>query len=421
MVGKDIQPLKERARQAFRAQNQRMARQGLRVLAAAEKTVTDVDEHPYQKLTLLGLIGMHDPPRQDVPAAVQACHRAGVNVVMVTGDQAPTAEKIAYLAGLAKEGTQALQGRELRKADDLSEEQKRRLLRARVFARVSPRQKLDLIALHQDNRAVVAMTGDGVNDAPALKKADIGIAMGQRGTQVAREAADMVLKDDAFRTIVTAIGQGRVIFNNIRKFILFLLSGNVGEILIVGAAILAGAPLPLLPLQILYLNMIGDVFPALALAVGKGNPAVMRRPPRAAGEPIITRGYWMAVGGYGLIISVSVLSAFAWAVYWTDMDSRHAVTVSFLTLSFARIWHVFNMRSLSSSFFNNEITRNPFVWGAVGVCTGLLLLAVYLPGLAGILKLVPPDAGQWSLIMAFSLLPLVIGQAAVGLAGKRRD
>jgi hypothetical protein len=209
---------------------------------------------------------------------------------MVTGDQPTTAQHIGQTLGLTEEGRQVIYGKDLKDVEDLSPEEKNELLRAPIFARVSPEQKLDIIGVHQEKGSVVAMTGDGVNDAPALKKADIGVAMGQRGTQVAKEAADMVLKDDAFETILIAIEQGRAIFNNIRKFILFLLSGNVAEIMIVAAAMLAGAPLPILPLQILYLNMIGDVFPALALGVGPGDPANMKRPPPGRGRAHIDQG-----------------------------------------------------------------------------------------------------------------------------------
>ena len=187
----------------------------------------------------------------------------------------------------------------------LTPDEKEKLLGASLFARVSPKQKLDIIALHRDNGAIVAMTGDGVNDAPALKKADIGIAMGLRGTQVAREASDMILKDDAFASIVHAVEQGRIIFKNIRSFVVYLLSCNLSEIMTVGLAAFANAPLPLLPLQILFLNLVTDVFPALALAAGEGSPDIMKQPPRKKGDPIMNTSRWFGVAVYGFVITAS--------------------------------------------------------------------------------------------------------------------
>jgi Ca2+-transporting ATPase len=282
--------------------------------------------------------------------------------------------------------------------------------RASLFARVTPKQKLDLIELQQGIGEIVAMTGDGVNDAPALEKADIGIAMGQRGTQVAREAADMVLKDDAFSSIVKAIEQGRAIFDNIRKFIIYLLSGNMSEIMIVAFAILAGAPLPLLPLQILYLNMIGDVFPALAIALGEGDPLKMKDPPRDPREPILTRGHWIFIVGSGLVIALFVLAAFFLSIRLPGGSGHQSMTVSFVGLAFARLWHVFNMRDNASGLWDNEITRNPYIWGALALCTLLLIGAIYVPGLSTVLKLEHPGAAGWLFIAGASLIPLLILQ-----------
>jgi Ca2+-transporting ATPase len=234
--------------------------------------------------------------------------------------------------------------------------------------------------------------------------------MGQRGTQVAREAADMVLRDDAFSTIVAAVQQGRVIFENIRKFVFYLLSCNISEILVVSVASLVNAPLPIRPLQILFLNLVTDVFPALALGVGEGDPAVMERPPRDPQEPILTRDHWRAIAGYGLTITLSVLGAFVLALSWFEGEEKQAVTISFLTLAFAQLWHVFNMRERGSGMLRNEITRNPFVWGALALCTGLLVAAVYLPGLADLLKTVDPGLKGWVLIIVASLIPLLMGQ-----------
>jgi Ca2+-transporting ATPase len=357
------------------------------------------------------LLGMVDPPRQDVHKAIGACRRAGIRVVMVTGDQAKTAANIASVVGLTDgHKGEVIAGHEIRPKDKLSKDERKRFLRCSVFARVSPRQKLDLIDLHQHAGSVVAMTGDGVNDAPALKKADIGVAMGQRGTQVACEASDMVLLDDAFSTIVLAVEQGRIIFGNILKFVFYLLSCNVSEIMTVFVASLVNAPLPILPLQILFLNLVTDVFPALALGIGKGDPHVMESKPRDSNRPILSIFDWLAIAGYGVLITCSVLASFAGAVFLLDYSSSKAVTISFLTLAFAQLWHIFNMRQRGSSIVKNEITRNVFVWGALALCASLLLIAVYVPMISRVLKISDPGPKGWMLIVPMSLMPFVVGQ-----------
>jgi Ca2+-transporting ATPase len=391
--------------------NEKLAKDGLRILAVAYKETDSPDVQPYEQLTLVGLIGMIDPPRKDVKEAIGLCRDAGLKVVMVTGDQAHTALKVASEVGLTEnDGEDTIQGDRIKPTEELSEQEKERFLKASVFARVSPEQKLDLVNIHQQAGSVVAMTGDGVNDAPSLRKADIGVAMGKRGTQVAREASDMILKDDLFATIVVAIEQGRIIFKNIRKFIVYLLSGNASEIMIVLVASLFNAPLPLLPLQILLLNVISDVFPALALGLGGQGADVMKDPPRDPREPILTRAHWSAVFGYGLLIAVPVLAAFALSLAWLKMDMTASVTVSFLTLAFARLWHIFNMRDRRTRFLKNEVVTNKFVWAALVLCTALLLAAVYLPGTSDVLTLTSPGLREWSLIIIFSLVPFVFGQ-----------
>ncbi|RDD61827.1 cation-translocating P-type ATPase [Ferruginivarius sediminum] len=405
--GDDAAPFDDDARRAWDARAGEMASQGLRVLALAEKTAKDPDAPVYEGLTLLGLAGLHDPPRPAVEDAVEACRQAGIRVVMVTGDQAATAASIARQTGLVREREpHVLTG-------DTSDDEADAALKADVFARISPETKLHLVEIHQKAGGVVAMTGDGVNDAPALKKADIGIAMGGRGTEVAREAGDIVLKDDAFETIVAAIEQGRAIFANIRRFIVFLLSGNLGEVLAVALTSLMGMPLPLLPLQILFINLLLDVFPALALGIGPGARDTMRRPPRDPKEPILTGSLWAAIGGYGAMIALSVLAVFAAAHLWLNMETAQAVSVSFLAFGFARLGHVFNMRSPGSPLLSNEVTRNPAVWGAILLCGLLLAAAVYVPGLSAILDTRDPGLAGWLLVAAGSLAPLLLGQLAL--------
>jgi Ca2+-transporting ATPase len=398
-------------RERWLERNRRMAADGLRVLALAEKETGSAGDDPYRELTFLGLVGLRDPPRREVRPALDACRRAGVRVVMVTGDQPATAAAIAGAVGLVPEDEEVrtVVGRDLRSLDETSEEEREELRRVPIFARVDPAQKLDLIALHQEAGEIVAMTGDGVNDAPALKKADIGIAMGRRGTQVAQEAADMVLRDDAFASIVAAVEQGRVIFGNIRRFVRYLLSCNVSEIMIVAGATAVDAPLPILPLQILFLNLVTDVFPALALAFGEGEKTVMERPPRDPDEPVLARRHWLGILGYGLLITLSVLAALFLAMQWLGFHDRRAVTVSFLTLALAQLWNVFTMRDRGSHPLANDVVRNPWVWGALGLCIGLVLAAVYLPGLAGVLGVLDPGARGWALALGLSLVPWAVG------------
>ncbi|HSG64310.1 MAG TPA: HAD-IC family P-type ATPase, partial [Gammaproteobacteria bacterium] len=399
------------ARHHWQKRNEALASEGLRVLALAERQCPEADCAPYEELTLVALVGLVDPPRRDVRDAVDRCRNAGIELVMVTGDQPQTARYVAREIGLVDHADAIMvMGARIHAPAELSEQEQDRLRSARIFARVSPEQKLDLIALHQNAGAVVAMTGDGVNDAPALKKADIGIAMGRRGTQVAREAADMVLTDDALQTIVLAVEQGRIIFGNIRQFVLYLLSCNVSEVMVIALATVAQAPLPILPLQILFLNLVTDVFPALALGVGPGDPALMKRAPRPSAESVLTRRHWLAVAGYGLLITLSVLTAFAWSLLVLQVELRAAVTISFLTLAFAQLWHVFNMRESSTGILRNDITRNVWVWAALALCVLLLVAAAYLPPLARILAVTPPGREGWALVLVCSALPLVIGQ-----------
>ncbi|HET9210701.1 MAG TPA: cation-transporting P-type ATPase [Thermoanaerobaculia bacterium] len=382
--------------------NHELGAQGFRILGLAERTSASADESPYSGLSWRGLAVLEDPPRADARPALDACRKAGIRVVMVTGDQAPTAAAVARSVGLGGDDPKVVTGRELRRAAEASPEEHRRLLEADVFARVDPEQKLDLVSLFQHAGGVVAMTGDGVNDAPALRKADIGIAMGRHGSQVAREAADVVLKDDSLATLAAAVRQGRVIFGNIRRFVFFLLSCNTSEVLVVASAPLTSLPLPVLPLQLLFLNLVTDVLPALALGMGEGGPHVMERPPRDPKEPLLGRRQWLGIAGYAAVMTAAVFGALEASFRGLHLGEPRSATVAFLTLAFAQLWHGFNMG-------RSEVVRNPWLWGAVAVCSGLLLLAVYLPPLAAVLRLSSPGAAGWGLVAAASLVPWGVG------------
>lgn len=288
-IGVDSEPVDERVIAKWLDSARALASDGLRVLAVAVRPCAD-PHHPLGRdLSFAGLVAFRDPARPDIRAAIGSLHDAGIGVVMATGDHPSTAMSIAHDVGIATTGAVSITGLELSTLD--VELDRPTLARATVFARVSPEQKLDLIDLFHAEGEVVAMIGDGINDAPALTKADIGVAMGKRGTDVAREAADIVLLDDRFSTIVTAVREGRIIFDNIRRFAMYLLSCNIAEVLVVALAVVAGLPLPLMPLQILFLNLVTDVFPAFALATGEGEDDVLHRPPRPPGEPIISTGH----------------------------------------------------------------------------------------------------------------------------------
>ncbi len=404
----EAEDLGDEARDRWRERNRELARQGLRVIAVADREASDDDGDPYRELRMLGLVGLLDPPREGVREAVEQCREAGIRVVMVTGDQPDTARAVAAELGLLDdEDADAVLGREL---EDEDAETADRIVSSAVFARVSPEQKLRLVELFQERGETVAMTGDGVNDAPALKQADIGVAMGRRGTDAARQVSDMVLRDDALMSIVAAVRQGRIIFANIRKSVMFMLCTNIAEVVAVAAASAAGLPLPLRPLQILYLNVLTDVFPALALGLGRGNPRVMERPPRPPDEPVLTRGMWGVIGGWSAVIAGCVLAALLIGIHRLDLEQPAAVTLSFLTIAFGKLWFVFNLSDPGSPPLANDVVRNPLVWAAIALCAGLLLVAVYFPALASVLDTRHPDAAGWTVVLVLSAVPFVIGQ-----------
>jgi Ca2+-transporting ATPase len=399
------------------ARVEELALHGLRVLAGAVKADAQAETAPYENLTFVGLIGLEDPARADVPHAIRDCQQAGIRVVMVTGDHSVTARSIGRAVGLSHTA-KVVEGKHIHRVITGKDGG---LFNVDIFARVTPAEKLELVRAYQAAGEVVAMTGDGVNDAPALRQADIGVAMGLRGTDVAREAAAMILLDDAFPTIVRAIREGRVIFDNIRQFAAYLLSCNLSEIIVVGSAVLSALPLPIQPLQILYLNLVTDVFPAFALAMGEGDRDVLERPPRNPNEPLLGRAQWIGIVLQSLAMTAGTFAALAATRLWLDLDAKSAVTITFLTLAFAQLWHAFNMRHPQSSPLRNEVTRNPWLWGALLLCTVLLAAPPYLAPIAQVLGLVPPTAAMWLVIFVFSAVPLFLNQAVMLILTTRRS
>ena len=407
MIDGSAKPFDEDQRRLWADRCNDLASRGLRLLAIAGKQAENPQCDAFSNLTLLGIVGLNDPPRKEIAQTIAATHKAGIDVVMVTGDHALTARNIAQQIGLANAESSAIDGGDLDSIGDMSDEQRNSLREIRIFSRVTPEQKLELIALHQEAGDIVAMTGDGINDAPALKKADIGVAMGIRGTQVAREAADIVLRDDAFSTIVHAIKEGREIFSNIRRFTVYLLSCNLSEILVVSIAVIAGLPLPLLPLQILFLNLVTDVFPAFALGTIESGRDVLARPPRPPSEQILCRRQWLTIAVHGCSIALVTIVALVCAMYMLELDKTDVTTVSFYTLALAQLWHVFNMHNWRTSLISSPLPRNVFVWGAIVVCLLLLAVASSVPSIATTLQLNPLDSSTWLLIIGLSVVPVI--------------
>jgi Ca2+-transporting ATPase len=335
------------------------------------------------------LVGLVDPPRPEAAEAVASCKAAGITPVMITGDHAVTAAAIAARLGIGGPDAAVMTGRELAALDDA--ELAAKIRHVRVYARTSPAQKIRIVDALQASGELVAMTGDGVNDAPALKRADIGIAMGRIGTDVAREAASMVLLDDNFATIVSAIRQGRRIFDNIRKFVRFVLGGNTGEILTLFIAPLVGLPIPLLPIHILWVNLVTDGLPGLALATEQAEPGTMQRPPRPPGESLFAGGLWQHVVWVGFLIAALTLGVQAWAV---AAGVEHWQSMVFTVLTFAQMSHVLAVRAERVSVFRIGFTSNRPLLLAVLLTIALQLAILYVPFAQPIFHTAPLSVGQ---------------------------
>lgn len=389
--------------------NDSLARQALRVLGCAYRKFPAYPEkmeaaYIEKDLVFTGLVAMIDPPRPEVIEAISACKRAGIKPVMITGDHKVTAVAIARELGMLEEGALALSGEEF---DSLKpEEYQDRVDRIQVYARVSPEHKLRIVRAWKEKGEVVAMTGDGVNDAPAVKEADIGVAMGITGTDVTKEVSDMVVTDDNFASIVAAVEEGRAIYDNIKKFVHYLLSCNLAEIMVMFVASLIGWPIPLLPIHILWVNLVTDSFPALGLGFDPPDPEIMSRPPRRPGEPIIDRQRAGLMSVQGIFMAACALLAFSYVLFVEKEGIERARTAAFIVLSVSQLFHSFNCRSQMKSFFELGIFSNPKLILAFLVSLSLQLSVVYLPPLQEIFKTQNLTLFDWALVVVLSSLPL---------------
>lgn len=406
-----IRPLDEKAREALLAKNKAMATQALRVLGFAVKPLPTPEkvtiEEAENALIFIGFMGMIDPPRREAAEAIRICREAGIKPVMITGDHRDTAVAIGLELGLMDSDKHVMTGEALNSID--REALEASVKEISVYARVSPEHKVRIVDAFRRRGEIVAMTGDGVNDAPALKKADIGAAMGITGTDVAKEAADMVLADDNFATVVAAVKEGRIIFDNIRKAVFFLLSCNIGEILTVFAAILVGLPSPLLPIQILWVNLVTDSLPALALGVDPAEGDIMRRKPRNPQQGIFTTGSKRSMVVLGAFVGCITLVGFL--VGWLGRQSvEEGRTIAFATLGMSQLFHVFNFRSLRGSLFRRGVFGNPQLVAAVLVSVALQFAVFFISPLAKIFKVVPLVATEWLLVIGLSASTILFGE-----------
>jgi P-type Ca2+ transporter type 2C len=427
-------PMDDAARKRILDANDAMTREALRVLGLAYRVRKDAPdtaeslktEELEKDLVFVGLVGMIDPARTEVKPALERAREAGIRTVMITGDYPNTARAIAETIGLLQHGRKVMTGAQL---DALNDRELKDVIEdTAVFARVSPEHKMRIVDALQANDEVVAMTGDGVNDAPAIKRADIGVAMGITGTDVAKETADMVLTDDNYASIVAAVEQGRIIYSNIRKFVFFLLSSNVAEIMIIFLATLAGLPAPLTAIQLLWLNLITDGAPALALAVEKGDPDIMEQKPRAKSEPIVNRSMMLGLGVQTIAQTGAVLTAFALGLIWhleagahvignpityliqhdwRGIDVQTAETMAFVTLSLCELFRAYTVRSERASLFQIGVFSNRYMQYAVGLSIALLLIVCSVPFLQPIFNTHFLSVREWLIVVGLALIPAI--------------
>jgi Ca2+-transporting ATPase len=407
----DVKPLTPQMKEHIANVNRDMAREALRVLAVAERrfkarpTELSIEDHETD-LTFVGLVGMIDPARPEVAPAIEKARHAGIKTVMVTGDYPETARAIAKEIGLIQGDERVISGAELQGMSDT--DLARAIDHVSVFARVSPEHKVRIVEAFRNRDYIVAMTGDGVNDAPALKRASIGVAMGKTGTDVSKETADMVLTDDNYVSIVSAVEQGRIIYDNIRKFVAFLLTCNLAEIMVIFLGTLFGYAEVLTPLQLLWLNLLTDGAPALALGLEKGDPDIMDRPPREPSEPIINRVLLINMGVQTIVKTVVTLAAFFIGLNQSGLDE--ARSMAFTVLAFSELLRAYSARSEYFSVFQIGVFSNKWMQYAV-LASGLLLLAViYVPFLQGPFHTMALSPLDWAEMLPLIALPFVAGE-----------
>lgn len=413
-IGSEIRVLTPRDKENIEAQNRAFSRQGLRVLAFAYKVVSDELEltlEDEQDLVFLGLVAMMDPPREESKAAVADCKSAGIRPIMITGDHKVTAAAIAKRIGILEDESEACEGSEIDRMSD--EELKDFVEGISVYARVSPEHKIRIVRAWQEKGNIVSMTGDGVNDAPALKQADIGVAMGITGSEVSKDAAAMVLTDDNFATIVKAVENGRNIYRNIKNSIQFLLSGNFGAILAVLYASIMALPVPFAPVHLLFINLLTDSLPAIALGLEPGSKDVMNEKPRPMNESILTKDFLIKIGTEGLSIAVTTMIAFM--IGYGGENALLGSTMAFATLCSARLFHGFNCKSDRPVVFTRKLGNNKWLLGAFALGIMLITCVVMIPGLQNIFKVQTLTVGQLFTVYGLAAINIPIIQILKGI------
>lgn len=393
--------------------NSDFSKTALRVLSFAYKEYDSLPENISPELnevdmTFVGLVGMIDPARPEAKEAIRHCKQAGIQTVMITGDYKETAFAIAKELGMVESMDEAMMGDELNNISD--EELKKVVTKIKVYARVSPEHKVRIISALKANGEITSMTGDGVNDALALKRADIGVAMGITGTDVAKNTADLILTDDNFTSIVSAVEEGRIIYSNIKKFVFFLLSCNIGEILLVLMSILLNLPVPLLPIQLLWLNLVTDSFPALALGVEKGEPDIMQINPRKPNEPILDRIMLKKITFQSIAIAAASLLAFKWGLNHYPNDIDKARTITFTTLILAELLRAYSSRSQKHTLFKLGLFTNKNLVYSTIFSFSLMLLVLYVPFIQPIFKTFSLGLLDWEIVLSFAFIPLIVGE-----------